>query len=284
MKDFNRFLNEVKRLNITAVEYKYLDGAQWIPTIKHPNLPNNLKKSYWWELAPLNENELKEIQSNAINEVMSWETEQLQRCLKRLEIIKSFSVFYDFIKGFAPKFYEGKHNGIDVSDFQLKLEGCFTVNVPEKGSFDIKFLNDLQEQIFIKHAYLDGLKHQIEQLLPQQPSRKKKIHKDVTYEQLFKNNTKATLTLNKFKEAFPGILAEDDSYIGKGKKGYFPLFIMTLETLGYINKHSDTVYKNALNKRISNLNLSDDASEFRKIYKRIKEDDRVDLKISLEQI
>lgn len=169
MENFNLFLNKIKRLEINVVEYRYSEGVGWKSVNEYPNLPNNLKKSYWWELPLLNENELKELQSNAVNEVMLLTTELLQNCLKRLEEINYFSVFYDFIKKFYVKFLENKYDGRDVTDFKLELEGCFTVNVPEKGNFDIHFLGELQDQIFYKHALLDGLKYQIEKLLPEQP-------------------------------------------------------------------------------------------------------------------
>ncbi|UGU17712.1 hypothetical protein LS482_07495 [Sinomicrobium kalidii] len=288
MENFNLFLNEIKRLEINAIEYRYLEGAGWVKASDYPQLPKNLKKSFWWELTAIDERKLKELQSNAVNDIMLLKTKKLQRCLKRLDIIKSFSAFYDFIKKFYVKFLENKYDGRDVTDFKLELEGCFTVNVPEKGNFDIHFLGELQDQVFYKHALLDGLKYQIEQLLPKQSQSKTKRtgkkHPKLTYDQLFKEPKKADLALEQFKKTFPGILSDDNSYIGKGKKGYFPLFIEVLEKLSYINKQSDITRKNALNSKIKNLNLSKDASEFRKQYRLITDDNRTDLKLSLEHI
>lgn len=110
-----------------------------------------------------------------------------------------------------------------------------------------------------------------------------KVIKEVAFEELFKNPENANLSLNKLKEVFPDLLSDDYSYI-KGTKGIFPMFIQCLRELELINNHSDIIYKNALNSKIKNLNLSKDASEFRKNYSSLKDSERMDLKLSLSQI
>src|SRR5690606_18379182 len=106
----------------------------------------------------------------------------------------------------------------------------------------------------------------------------------ITYEQLFKNPQHADLALEKFKETFPDILSKNNEYIGKAKKGYFGLFISVLRQKELINIHTDIEYKNSLNDKIHGLNLSKDASELRKNYKRVTSSDRTDFKLSLENI
>ncbi len=106
---------------------------------------------------------------------------------------------------------------------------------------------------------------------------------EVTFEQLFKNPQMANLSLDKLKKTFPDLLSDDYSYI-KGVKGIFPMFIRVLQNEGFINNYSDKVYKNALNNKINNLNLSNDASEFRKNYVTVTDGNRTDLKLYLSQI
>lgn len=113
---------------------------------------------------------------------------------------------------------------------------------------------------------------------------KQDVDCDITFEKLFKKPEIANITLDKLKEIFPDLLSDDYSYL-KGIKGIFPMFIGCLSSLDFINKHSDLIYKNALNNKIKNLNLSKDASEFRKSYKSIENGNkRTDLKLILSEI
>jgi hypothetical protein len=104
----------------------------------------------------------------------------------------------------------------------------------------------------------------------------------VTFEQLFNKPENANLSLDKLKEIFPNLLSDDYSYI-RGTKGIFPMFINVLQTKKYIKNLSDMTYRNVLNDKIKNLNLSKDASEFRKNYRSLNEM-KTDLVVSLSQL
>mgnify|MGYP001578708644 CR=1 FL=1 len=104
-----------------------------------------------------------------------------------------------------------------------------------------------------------------------------------TFEQLFNNPENANISLDKLKEIFPNLLSEDYSYI-KGVKGIFPMFINILQAGKFIENVSDMTYRNALNNKIKNLNLTEDASEFRKVYSSLKDGIRTDLKLSISQL
>lgn len=80
------------------------------------------------------------------------------------------------------------------------------------------------------------------------------------------------------------VINANNEYIGNNK-GVFPLWIRELETGGFIHKQSNIIYKNLLNKAITILNLSNDASEFTKTYKRLETNDTLnDIKYHLSQI
>lgn len=177
MKACNKFLKEIRQINIEAVEYVFFEGVGWEKNIDFEDLPKTLKKRSFWELENLNEEKLKKLQSDAINELSLLSDDQLKRYLKRLDLINEFQIFFDFIKSFYVKFEDNKHNSLDVFDFKKKLEEFFYTKLPNTGEFEIYFLEGLQDQLFFKSSILDGLKWQIEYLLgfetepltPQQP-------------------------------------------------------------------------------------------------------------------
>src|SRR5699024_7470744 len=132
----DKFLNEISILEITSNEYKIMKGAGWVKAKDFENLPHNLKKKFLWELTPMNESYLKQLQRSAINELTLLADPQLKRYLKRLTLIKDFTRFHDFIKEFYVKFEAGKYQPADVMDLKQKLENCFFVELPTKGEFD----------------------------------------------------------------------------------------------------------------------------------------------------
>lgn len=162
MKNFNKFIKKIKSLEIKPVEY-IETKAGWLRKDEYPKVPftNN---SFLWEIESINENKLKILQSDAISELILLTPDQLKQVLKRLELINSFSNFYEFIKVFYVKVANNNYNGLDISDFKINLETCFYAELPKKGNFDINFLNELLPQIFFKHSLLEGLKFQIDNL------------------------------------------------------------------------------------------------------------------------
>lgn len=105
----------------------------------------------------------------------------------------------------------------------------------------------------------------------------------VDFDSLFFNSDLADLSLERLRIVFPKLLNDDYHYI-KGIKGIFPMFIEVLLSENLISRHSDMVYKNALNQKIKNLKLSKDASEFRTKYARITDSCRTDLKLEISDL
>jgi len=105
-------------------------------------------------------------------------------------------------------------------------------------------------------------------------------------EDIFLKPEYAKPCLDILRELNPAVIDQDNNYIGKNK-GVFPLWIKVLR--GYksytILKHfKDHIYKEILNKTFSGLNLTKDASEFRKNYSRLnRQGIELDMKTILSQ-
>lgn len=101
-----------------------------------------------------------------------------------------------------------------------------------------------------------------------------------TFEGLFYNPEHAEHCLKILNELQPPVIDAINNYIGKAK-GIFPLWIKVLKNHKpepLIKHFKDTVYKDLLNNKVNGLNLSKDASEFRKQYVRV-ENDKIELDI-----
>jgi|GEM_PF-5219753 len=107
-----------------------------------------------------------------------------------------------------------------------------------------------------------------------------------TFEELFYDAAQAEPCLRILREIDPPTLDAINNYIGKSK-GIFPLWIKVLkeQTPEPLIKHfPNIVYKNLLNQKVKGLNLSKDASEFRKHYKQLENNGvKEDLKRILSQ-
>jgi len=91
------------------------------------------------------------------------------------------------------------------------------------------------------------------------------------FEDMFYNISNAEACLGVLKNLDKPSIDGDLNYIGKNK-GIFPLWINILlkhSPKPLIKPLSDLHYKEILNKKIKGLNLTKDASEFRKTYKRL---------------
>lgn len=106
------------------------------------------------------------------------------------------------------------------------------------------------------------------------------------FEELFYNPNHAEICLTILREITPPVLDAKNNYIGKGK-GIFPLWIKVLvnhKPQPLIKHFKDSIYKDLLNKKIKDLNLTADASEFRKNYKRLENNNvELDIKTILSQ-
>ena len=107
-----------------------------------------------------------------------------------------------------------------------------------------------------------------------------------TFEELFYNPENAEPCLKLLREIDPPAIDLMNNYIGKAK-GVIPLWVKILKNHNpkpLMKHYKDTVYRDILNQKINRLNLSRDASEFRKQYKRIANDKvELDIKTILSQ-
>jgi hypothetical protein len=92
-----------------------------------------------------------------------------------------------------------------------------------------------------------------------------------TFEELFFLASNAEQCLQILKEIDPAVITDINHYMGSNK-GIFPILMKELERTGLIRPQKPIVYKDLLNQRITGLNLSKDASEWRKAYKRLETD------------
>jgi hypothetical protein len=123
-------------------------------------------------------------------------------------------------------------------------------------------------------------------LLPPQAETKAEQETPKTFEELFYNPKHAEPCLRILSELQPPVIDAINNYIGKAK-GIFPLWVRVLTNYKpepLIKHFKDTVYKDLLNQKIKGLNLTKDASEFRKQYVRLeKNKTELDIKTILSQ-
>jgi hypothetical protein len=108
-----------------------------------------------------------------------------------------------------------------------------------------------------------------------------------TFEELFYIPEQAEQCLNILRDLEPPVIDAINNYIGKGKKGVFALWVKVLKNhkpQPLIKHFKDTVYKDLLNEKVKGLDLSKDASEFRKEYTRLENSTmELDIKTILSQ-
>lgn len=102
------------------------------------------------------------------------------------------------------------------------------------------------------------------------------------FESLFYKAANAEECLSVLRKLAPPVIDVENNYIGKGK-GIFPIWVNTLKQAGWVKHFTDKEYKDVLNNKIKGLNLSKDASEFRKTYKRLS-DKPQEIKALLSQL
>jgi len=101
---------------------------------------------------------------------------------------------------------------------------------------------------------------------------KSKKNRNISFEDIFKNPQNAEPCLNILTKLNKPYIDNEGYYIGKNK-GIIALWIKVLRDHKLLKYFSDSVYKDVLDKRIIGLNLSKDASEFRRNYARLKNGD-----------
>lgn len=104
-----------------------------------------------------------------------------------------------------------------------------------------------------------------------------------SFEDLFYNPVHSVVCLSVLSKLEPPSIDHSNTYIGKNK-GIIPLWIKVLRSKNLIKPVTDKVYRDLINEKIVGLNLSNDASEFRKRYKRLDSSKtELDIKAILSQ-
>jgi hypothetical protein len=121
---------------------------------------------------------------------------------------------------------------------------------------------------------------------PQQNETKTEQGTPKTFEELFFKPEHAEPCLKILSELDPPVIDATNNYIGKAK-GVFPLWVKVLKNHKpepLIKHFKDSVYKDLLNNKVRGLNLTKDASEFRKNYVRLENNKtELDIKTLLSQ-
>jgi len=156
----------------------------------------------------------------------------------------------------------------------------------------------LTHQSIKKHGYYSGIVSKVEEQVKKHPrlfAAFDKCDHDTpppqgqpkTFEELFCVPEHAEICLGILRELEPPVIDAANNYIGKGKKGIFPLWIKVLKShkpSPLIKHFKDSVYKDLLNDKVKGLSLTKDASEFRKHYKRLETSNvRLDITALLSQ-
>jgi hypothetical protein len=134
--------------------------------------------------------------------------------------------------------------------------------------------------------YLESFIIHLKNPAPQKAKTKTEQETPKTFEELFYNPEHAEPCLRILSELQPPVIDAINNFIGKAK-GVFPLWVKVLKNHKpepLIKHYKDTVYKDLLNNKVKGLNLTKDASEFRKRYVRLENDNtELDIKTILSQ-
>jgi len=175
---------------------------------------------------------------------------------------RTTSIVYHHIEDVLQKY---SITNIEAKDILLTMRGSFS---SESNKWVIPKIIDYLKEV----KYNNKPKNTVNKESP------------ITFEELFYNKKNAEVCLNILRELefIDGL----NNYIGKNK-GIFQLWIQVLKTYNpkpLIKHFPDKVYKDLLNKTINGLNLSKDASEFRKQYVTLeKNNTKLDIKTILSQ-
>lgn len=166
LENFNTLLKELRRLDLIVEDSFFIPNIGKVKSSEAPlGLDRSFKKIALIDILSTDRNYLRELQSDAVNDIMMLKKEQLENCLNRLNSFDTFSQFYKFWGGFYVKYSKGECDNRDLFYFKMTLEGYFTVRYPENGELSFDFIHDLQDEIFLKNGVLHGLIFQINEIL-----------------------------------------------------------------------------------------------------------------------
>ena len=177
-----------------------------------------------------------------------------------------------YVRDIHLNFFHVKHTGINEGWGYVKKQYPFILThkaVKEFGYYS-GIVNKVEEQVN-KYPRLFAKFDKCEHNLPSQQI-KTEQETPKTFEELFYNPENAEPCLKILRELEFPVIDEINNYIGKAK-GVFPLWVNILKTYKpkpLIKHFKDIVYKDLLNQKIKGLNLTKDASEFRKQYVRLE--------------
>ena len=169
-----------------------------------------------------------------------------------------------------------------TENHRIKQDGL--LGVYTKG--EIKYINLLSEWMKNERYFFKGMAYEIKNSDTKNKKPKVETLSPTTFEELFHNSTNAEPCLNILREVDPPVIDASNAFIGKNK-GIIPLWVKVLKNHSPkpILKHcKDIIYKDLLNAKIIGLNLTNDASEFRKNYKRLESNNtELEIKAILSQ-
>lgn len=299
VKFYKVLLEEISKMENPKFEEPYR-----LNSLTHENsYYENLLSQYADKINTINESKLLSKQEFLTDEIIRVEKEYVQPIEIRLISGGTFLGEFNVTK-FKKLAFEnlkaGKNWEVDriLENAMLEYKGY---KLGSKPNFN-KEENDNDNSI-MREAVLIQLKEgigylmyqrflkdqlQLEQRLTKSGKKNLKNPDPKTFEEIFYNPEKAEIYLNILRSIDPPVMDAGNNYVGKGKKGIFPLWIKILKNhkpQPIIIPCNDFVYKEILNAKIKGLNLTKDASEFRKVYKRLI-DNKVefDIKALLSQI
>jgi hypothetical protein len=193
-----------------------------------------------------------------------------------------------YVRDIHLNFFHVQHTGANEGWGYVKKQYPFILThkaVKEFGYYS-GIVNKVEEQVK-KYPRLFATFEKCEHdLPPQQTETKTEQEIPKTFEELFYNTKHAEPCLKILSELQPPVIDAINNYIGKAK-GVFPLWVKVLKhhkPEPLIKHFKDTVYKDLLNQKVKGLNLTKDASEFRKQYVRLERGKtELDIKAILSQ-
>ena len=232
------------------------------------------------------------------------------------ETLNGLSLIPIYIEGFkkGKEFFKSKYTVSteilfqNINEYVKTLQTCYCHKEQGQGkrgwcwySWNYPFI--FNDEKIKEYGYFAGIISEIDELkehyhqfkvigqcdhslIPQQTETKTEQEQPKIFEELFYNPEHAEPCLKILSELQPPVIDAINNYIGKAK-GVFPLWVKVLKNHKpepLIKHFKDTVYKDLLNQKVKGLNLTKDASEFRKEYVRLVNNNvELDIKTILSQ-
>lgn len=230
------------------------------------NDKNSLKKS------DFNLNDVRELQKK-LSELHQASAEGLSKVVYYNKISLDYAMNLESVNSFL------NIRGLISPNKKIEFLNWFFDKVTKANSISepLYFLGypNLERKDIIEFAQLLTMEAESELIKTKRKlNREKTINKNkgqipTNFQGIFLKPEMADNYLKVLNDIQPPIIDINYNYIGNNK-GFFPLWIDILKRKSpkIIEHFPDIVYKNLLNQKVKGLNLSKDASEFKKHYKR----------------